>query len=158
VGNPGRRIKNMSEHPNRMSEPTKEEAELWSKDGSNQAATYREHMMAKANKNLDLSALQPSEAARERNEERRAPSDWSPDETDSCVLCARAVRITSATIWVECVEGALHAYPADAPRLDPDLPALIQHGIDMAGYMGCFPVGPSCAKKIPARYRRQGGA
>jgi len=70
------------------------------------------------------------------------------------VLCGRAVRVAPSTIWVECVGGALNAYPTDAPRLDPDLPDLVQHGIEMAGYMGCFPVGPSCAKKIPARYRR----
>ena len=87
---------------------------------------------------FDLHAIRPTAAQRERNEQRKAPEGAD----DECAICGRPINAESKTTrWVECVNGALNA---------AENTATIDHEGD--GYMGCFPVGPTCARKIPARF------
>lgn len=58
----------------------------------------------------------------------------------SCQCCGRAVSAKAAYIIV-CDGGASLVHPEDADSLLND-----------GGFMGCFPVGSECAKKIPAEY------
>lgn len=58
-----------------------------------------------------------------------------------CVVCNRPVRDPRAAVNVEMVEGGgTIARPGTADTSDP-------------GYMGLFPVGPECARRIPAEFR-----
>lgn len=97
---------------------------------------------------FDVDEIRPSQSVLDRNEGMKVPADHD----SMCLVCHKSMKTGPGTAWVECVGGALSAYPRDLPRLDPNKSDEWQHGICMGGYMGCFPVGPACAKKIPARY------
>lgn len=67
------------------------------------------------------------------------------DCDDQCFLCCRPVRSESkGTRWIHIVEGGglLARVGADDTQFDA------------AGDMGWFPVGPRCARKIPAAFKR----
>ena len=98
---------------------------------------------------LDIADLAPDEKTQARNENMPSPDAWAPGQACPCTVCGRPVDTWSAnTWWVEAVDGDVHSlYPRDAavPADDMD-----------PGYMGHHPVGPTCAKKIPERYRFRG--
>lgn len=63
-----------------------------------------------------------------------------------CYLCNRPIREPLAAISLEVVDGGVRiARPGTADVTDP-------------GYMGFFPVGPECARRIPAEFRAPAGA
>jgi|SaaInlStandDraft_6_1057023.scaffolds.fasta_scaffold273719_2 hypothetical protein len=93
---------------------------------------------------FDLGTIQPSDEARERNAQRPVPTHGTPNE---CAVCARPINEDAKTTkWVECVGGGMSAWSREAPEADR------QDG----GYMGCHPVGPTCARKIPRRFLLDG--
>ena len=69
------------------------------------------------------------------NEER-----VSTDET-ACAICGRGIKRSEERWYAEVVDGGSRFARVDE-HADPNSP----------GYMGCFPVGPSCAKLFPAGY------
>ena len=68
----------------------------------------------------------------------------------ACIHCGNVLPAAKA-IWVELVD------PDDLVEQTPEARELAQHD---GGYMGCWPVGSTCGKTIPAQYRvtRKGGA
>ena len=68
--------------------------------------------------------------------------------SDECCICWRPLKTTARTIYIEMVAGGGLAYPQDG------VPA----NTDDAGYMGCHPVGPRCARLVPSRYKVKGGS
>lgn len=71
------------------------------------------------------------------SQETRDRNDGLAHE-DECVICHGSVKLTDKTWWVSCNGGM------DAVRLD------VEHDDDD---MGCFPIGSSCVRKVPAEFR-----
>ena len=69
-----------------------------------------------------------------------------PEHDDECMICSRPLRTAKAR-WVECIGGALIIIPV----LDytPEERAEIE---SCGGYMGCYPIGRACAKKLPRKF------
>lgn len=86
---------------------------------------------------FELELVSPPLETRERNMGLNVPG-----ASNVCALCWRPLREDSRTIEVECVDGGMAAWPQDCGDADDHHP----------GYMGVFPIGPKCARKIPARY------
>lgn len=83
---------------------------------------------------IDISKAHSSnDARRARNEERAEDQGL-----ESCVCCGRGVKESSVQ-YVMCVDGSVEKVAN---------PAQIETWQDDAGFMGCFPVGPTCAKKL----------
>lgn len=74
------------------------------------------------------------------------PPEPKDHQDDECGLCGRPMAVTASTWWVECVGGGITAVHRDD-----------RHEINHArnDYMGCFPIGPTCARKVPAGFRFQ---
>lgn len=84
---------------------------------------------------FDVSAIQPSEAVRERNGAKVG-------DGDPCVVCCR--RVNWETARQLHMSGDWKAYPKTVSVEDAEtMPG---------GSMYFFPVGPECAKKIPKAY------
>ena len=89
---------------------------------------------------LDLFCLDsagPPFDQREANRQRKLKG-----ADDECCICWRPLLTTARTTYIEMVEGGGLAYPQDGEPADQG----------DAGYMGCHPVGPRCARLIPLRY------
>ena len=73
-----------------------------------------------------------------------SPPEPKDHHDDVCGLCDRPMAVTDSTWWVECVGGDCIAVHRDD-----------RHEIDHDGgdYMGCFPIGPTCSRKVPAAFR-----
>jgi len=84
---------------------------------------------------IDLFALMPSERVRDRNENKDNPNDW-----DCCYLCHSPVNPITST-WIEVLDGGQYTIVPESEEIDRE----------DRGYMGCFPVGPTCARKIKAK-------
>jgi hypothetical protein len=69
-----------------------------------------------------------------------------PGDGEPCALCGRRISKEGAETgwWVEMGGGSDLFFHRDA---QPD--------INDPGYMGFFPLGPECAKKIPATHRQK---
>ena len=67
---------------------------------------------------------------------------------DECCICWRQMNATVTTTYIEMVAGGGLAYPQDGEPADPG----------DAGYMGCHPVGPRCARLVPSRYHVKAAA
>lgn len=61
-----------------------------------------------------------------------------------CLRCGKAVK--NGGVWVTLLDGGFSMAHADDAKA-----ALAE---DPSGYMGSYPVGPECAKHIPAALRR----
>jgi len=96
---------------------------------------------------LEIESLAPTTKQIERNEGRRIPDKWNADDVIPCVVCGRPLNPkVQATWWIEAVEGSpLILFPRDA--------GIDAGSLDDGSYMGCHPIGSTCAKKIPMRYR-----
>lgn len=86
---------------------------------------------------FDLSEIIVEQETFERNTQRRGPADADAE----CHVCGRPIATIRAA-WVECVNGGYDCWPQDAAPSDKE----------DGGYMGCYPLGPTCARKIPARF------
>ena len=88
--------------------------------------------------------LRASPRSIDRNREREIPQEWPLNDVGECALCARPLLLSSDTVWIECIEGGFTLVPLGT-------------SVDMqdSGYMGHFPVGPTCARKIPKRYHKR---
>ena len=89
--------------------------------------------------------FKPSLRTHEINIKRmKRPPEPKPGQDDECFTCGRPLERTPKTPLVECVGGGTTAVHADdRQHIDRD----------DSGYMGVFPVGSVCARKIPAPYR-----
>lgn len=89
---------------------------------------------------LDLSALRPGEEIREANRNRRVHFPH-----DECVLCARPMSESALdrAQYVRVVQGGASLAPVDLEN------------IPEASDLGFQPIGPECAKRVPANYRRR---
>ena len=56
-----------------------------------------------------------------------------------CFLCGRGVKMHKRTAWVELFEGG--SLLADQSVKDANQ--------SDSGYMGCYPIGPNCKRKLP---------
>ena len=93
-------------------------------------------------KTIDGRPLLASDATRERNLNREGPDDW--DGSFRCSLCERPLVEGPRTVYVNRVDGGWSFAPVGA-AVDHSDP----------GYVGLHPVGPTCARKIPAAYRHR---
>lgn len=87
---------------------------------------------------FDLSSVQPSAETIEKNQSRVG-------HADPCVVCGKKVNSLTAK-WVH-VSCSGNLYPVEVSTEEANnLPE---------GTMFFFPIGPECAKKIPAGYLHQ---
>jgi hypothetical protein len=82
--------------------------------------------------------LHPSEEKKEANESRPNPKGY-----ELCAICGRPAKPETA-IQIECTNSTFEAVPQDHPES-------ASLGGDNEAH-GCWIVGPTCAKKIPAIY------
>lgn len=91
-----------------------------------------------------------SEKTRERNRYRPIPAEWLAEwkaypEGEGwrggaeCLFCRAAIRDARAAVHVH-MATTLELVTEDEP-------------LDENEDQGCFPVGPECARKVPARFR-----
>lgn len=79
---------------------------------------------------LDFNAIQRPDDERERNEKRTCKGGEEP-----CILCGRKT------------DSELFVHLSTSYRL-----ISVGQEVDEASDQGWFPVGPECAKKLPAEY------
>jgi len=73
---------------------------------------------------------------KERNRRLRTPEGWSGAE---CLICKRPIRDDRKAVYVH-LTTSYELVPVDT---DPE------------DSQGCWPVGPECARKVPATYRQK---
>lgn len=86
------------------------------------------------------------DARREANRLKPTPDGWSGAE---CLFCCKPIRDDSK---------AVHVHMLTSLELVPAGVEVPEDGFQSEGYegdlsQGLWPVGPECARKVPARYR-----
>lgn len=92
---------------------------------------------------FDLSSVQLTWERREKNSQMR-PKGWESRWWE-CLVCGRPTRFDQP--------GNISVHMSGDGTLFPTATTHEEAEASPAGDMGCFPVGSSCARKIPAAYR-----
>tara|TARA_R110000824_G_scaffold176239_1_gene355133 strand:- start:24002 stop:24373 length:372 start_codon:yes stop_codon:yes gene_type:complete len=94
--------------------------------------------------------IQPSFEKMEKNRNRKR----SPKCDNDCYICGRGI-VSDRAVWVEMLDGFMvDRVKKEALFGDSDIYNLFTYTPELPDHMGAYPVGPACAKKIPANFKR----